>query len=219
MYKDDPCTCFKLKGTDRPESDEMQMNLRIHKAISIIQFKVEGQIIERQKGFHLENRALLHKIDYQKGTINLEGKEYKLLDTNFPTIDPKNPYKLTSEEDEIMDRLVHAFVGCEKLQEHMRFLLAKGGLYKVYNNNLLYHGCVPLDAKGNLKEVEIFGKKYRGKDLYDVLEKDFLHWIQRSGKMEKIQCGISGYIRTHRYLERTRWLPLKDISLQRRKHI
>ena len=97
MYKDDPCTCFKLKGTDRPESDEMQMNLRIHKAISIIQFKVEGQIIERQKGFHLENRALLHKIDYQKGTINLEGKEYKLLDTNFPTIDPKNPYKLTSE--------------------------------------------------------------------------------------------------------------------------
>ena len=173
MYKDDPCTCFKLKGTDRPESDEMQMNLRIHKAISIIQFKVEGQIIERQKGFHLENRALLHKIDYQKGTINLEGKEYKLLDTNFPTIDPKNPYKLTSEEEEIMDRLVHAFVGCEKLQEHMRFLLAKGGLYKVYNNNLLYHGCVPLDAKGNLKEVEIFGKK-------------FLHWIQRSGKMEKI---------------------------------
>ena len=119
MYKDDPCTCFKLKGTDRPESDEMQMNLRIHKAISIIQFKVEGQIIERQKGFHLENRALLHKIDYQKGTINLEGKEYKLLDTNFPTIDPKNPYKLTSEEEEIMDRLVHAFVGCEKLQEHM----------------------------------------------------------------------------------------------------
>ena len=166
----DVCTCFKLKGTDRPESDEMQMNLRIHKAISIIQFKVEGQIIERQKGFHLENRALLHKIDYQKGTINLEGKEYKLLDTNFPTIDPKNPYKLTSEEDEIMDRLVHAFVGCEKLQEHMRFLLAKGGLYKVYNNNLLYHGCVPLDAKGNLKEVEIFGKKYRGKALYDVLE-------------------------------------------------
>ena len=170
MYKDDPCTCFKLKGTDRPESDEMQMNLRIHKAISIIQFKVEGQIIERQKGFHLENRALLHKIDYQKGTINLEGKEYKLLDTNFPTIDPKNPYKLTSEEEEIMDRLVHAFMGCEKLQEHMRFLLAKGGLYKVYNNNLLYHGCVPLDAKGNLKEVEIFGKKYRGKALYDVLE-------------------------------------------------
>ena len=170
MYKDDPCTCFKLKGTDRPESDEMQMNLRIHKAISIIQFKVEGQIIERQKGFHLENRALLHKIDYQKGTINLEGKEYKLLDTNFPTIDPKNPYKLTSEEEEIMDRLVHAFVGCEKLQEHMRFLLAKGGLYKVYNNNLLYHGCVPLDAKGILKEVEIFGKKYRGKALYDVLE-------------------------------------------------
>ena len=171
MYKDDPCTCFKLKGTDRPESDEMQMNLRIHKAISIIQFKVEGQIIERQKGFHLENRALLHKIDYQKGTINLEGKEYKLLDTNFPTIDPKNPYKLTSEEEEIMDRLVHAFVGCEKLQEHIRVLYSKGAMYNIFNSNLLFHGGIPMNDDGTLKTVTFRGKRYKGKDYLDAVER------------------------------------------------
>lgn len=170
VYKDDPCTCFKLKVPDRPDSEEMQMNLRIHKAISIIQFKVEGQTIARQKSFHLETRALLHRIDYEKGTIILGGKEYRLLDTNFPTIDPKDPYTLSEEEEEIMERLEKAFVNCEKLQRHMRFLLAKGGLYKVYNDNLLYHGCVPLDEDGNLKETEVYGKKYRGRELYDTLD-------------------------------------------------
>lgn len=170
VYKDDPCTCFKLKVPDRPDSEEMQMNLRIHKAISILQFKVEGQIISRQKSFHLEDRALLDKIDYEKGTIVLGGKEYQLLDTNFPTVDPKDPYALTEEEEEIMERLEKAFINCEKLQRHMRFLLAKGGLYKVYNDNLLYHGCVPLDEDRSLKETEVYGKKYRGKALYDMLD-------------------------------------------------
>lgn len=170
VYKDDPCTCFKLKVPDRPDSEEMQMNLRIHKAISILQFKVEGQIISRQKSFHLEDRALLDKIDYEKGTIVLGGKKYQLLDTNFPTVDPKDPYALTEEEEEIMERLEKAFINCEKLQRHMRFLLAKGGLYKVYNDNLLYHGCVPLDEDGSLKETEVYGKKYRGKALYDMLD-------------------------------------------------
>lgn len=168
-YQDDPCTCFKLKGENR-ESDEMQMNLRIHKAISIIQFKVEGQIIRRQKSFHLEERALLHRIDYEKGTISLEGKEYQLLDTNFPTVNPEDPYALSGEEQEVMDRLVKAFVNCEKLQQHMRFLLAKGSLYKVYNDNLLYHGCIPLEEDGSLMETEVYGKKYRGRALYDTLE-------------------------------------------------
>ena len=170
VYRDDPCACFKLKAAGHPESEEMQMNLRIHKAISIIQFKVEGQIIERQKSFHLENRALLHRIDYEKGTILLDGREYRLLDTNFPTIDPKDPYALTDEEEEIMERLEKAFINCEKLQRHMRFLLAKGSLYKVHNDNLLYHGCVPLDEDGRLKETEIYGRTYRGRELYDTLD-------------------------------------------------
>ena len=170
-YGDDPCTCFALKGAEKPNQAEMEMDLRMHKAISIIQFKVEGQIIQRQKGFHLEDRALLHRINYEKGTITLDGKEYQLLDTNFPTIDLKDPYKLTDEEEEVMERLERAFLGCEKLQEHMRFLLAKGGLYKVYNNNLLYHGCVPLNEDGSLKEVELFDKKFKGRSLYDALDR------------------------------------------------
>ena len=173
VYGDDPCVCFKLKGTSDTaacDSEEMQMNLRIHKAISVLQFKVEGKIIQRRPEFHLEDRAMLHRINYEKGTITLEGKEYPLSDTNFPTVDPEDPYRLTPEEEEIMNRLEHAFVNCEKLQQHMRFLLTKGGLYKVYNDNLLYHGCVPLNEDGSLKDVEIYGKTYRGKELYDVLD-------------------------------------------------
>ena len=170
VYGDDPCECFKLKASGGADKDEQEMNLRIHKAISVIQFKVEGQIIARQKSFHLEDRAMLHRIDYEKGTICLNGKEYKLLDTNFPTIDPDDPYALTAEEEEIMERLEKAFVNCEKLQQHMRFLLAKGGLYKVYNDNLLYHGCVPLNEDGSLKEVEVYGKLYKGRELYDTLD-------------------------------------------------
>ncbi len=169
-YKDDPCTCFRLKVSGRTDSEEMQMNLRIHKAISVIQFKVEGQIIRRQPSFHMENRALLHKINYEKGTIVLDGEEYKLLDTNFPTVDPEDQYALNPEEKEIMDRLEKAFVNCEKLRSHMRFLLTKGGLYKVYNDNLLYHGSVPLTSDGELKEVEIYGRGYKGRELYDELE-------------------------------------------------
>ena len=169
-YKDDPCTCFRLKVSGRTDSEEMQMNLRIHKAISVIQFKVEGQIIRRQPSFHMENRVLLHKINYEKGTIVLDGEEYKLLDTNFPTVDPEDPYALNPEEKEIMDRLEKAFVNCEKLRSHMRFLLTKGGLYKVYNDNLLYHGSVPLTSDGELKEVEIYGRGYKGRELYDELE-------------------------------------------------
>ena len=158
-YGDDPCTCFALKGPEKANKAEMEMDLRMHKAISIIQFKVEGQIIKRHKDFGLDDRALLHRINFEKGTVNLDGTDYPLLDTNFPTIDPKDPYKLSEEEEEIMERMERAFLGCEKLQEHMRFLLAKGSLYKVYNHNLLYHGCVPLNEDGSLKEVSLFGRK------------------------------------------------------------
>lgn len=169
-YKDDPCECFKLKGNPNYSATEMLMDVKMHKAISVIQFKVEGQIIKKNPGFKLDKRNLLHCIDYEKGTIELDGKEYKLLDTNFPTIDPKKPYALTREEEDIMERLERAFENCEKLQSHMHFLLNRGGLYKVYNGNLLYHGCVPLKEDGTLKSVRIFGRTYKGKSLYEVLE-------------------------------------------------
>lgn len=169
-YADDPCEGFGLKGTTSYTAEEKEMEIKMHKAISIIQFKVEGQIIKKNPGFKLEDRNLLHRIDFEAGTIEIDGKTYELLDKYFPTVDPKHPYTLTKEEEDIMERLERAFLHCEKMQAHMRFLLNKGGLYKVYNNNLLYHGCVPLNEDGSLKSVRIYGKAYKGKALYEVLE-------------------------------------------------
>lgn len=170
VYHDDPCECFKLRGDTEHSQLEVETDIRMHKAIAIMQFKLEGQIIKENPDFHMESRLLLDKIDYEKGTIMIEGKEYELLDKHFPTIDPADPYKLTDEEEEIMDRLEKAFLGCEKLQEHARFLLTKGSLYKVFNSNLLYHGCIPLNEDGTFKEVELFGKKLKGKMLYEKLD-------------------------------------------------
>ena len=169
-YENDPCKCFQLKANLNRSVKELEMDVKMHKAIAIIQFKVEGQIVKNNPDYHLEDRNLLHHIDYEKGTIEINGKTYELLDTNFPTIDPKNPYVLTKEEEDVMERLEQAFLNCEKLQRHMAFLLNKGGLYKVYNNNLLYHGCVPLDEDGSLKSVTLYGKTYKGKSWYEVLE-------------------------------------------------
>ncbi len=169
-YSDDPCKCFLLKGDSGHGKNEMLIDIKMHKAISIIQFKVEGQIIRNNPGFNMDDRNLLHHVDYEKGTIEIDGKTYEMLDKNFPTVDPKNPYALTKEEEDIMERLEQAFLNCEKLQRHMRFLLNKGALYKVYNNNLLYHGCVPLNEDGSLKSVCIYGKSYQGKSLYEILE-------------------------------------------------
>ena len=169
-YRDDPCTCFKLRGEQQCSPDETNLNIKMHKAISVIQFKVEGQIIRNHPEFQMESRNLLHKIQFETGTVEVEGKEYPMLDTHFPTVDPGDPYALSPEEEEIMDRLEKAFLHCEKLQRHMRFLLNKGGLYKVYNNNLLYHGCVPLTADGELMPVRIYGRFYKGRGLYEELE-------------------------------------------------
>lgn len=170
MYGKDPCERFQMKGKPNYGTDEMMLDVLMHKAISIIQFKVEGQIIKKNPGFKMESRNLLHRIDYEKGTIEIDGNTYELLDKNFPTVDPKRPYALTAAEEDVMERLTKAFENCEKLQEHMRFLMNKGSLYKVYNHNLLYHGCVPLKEDGSLKPVRVFGHVYKGKSLYEVLE-------------------------------------------------
>lgn len=169
-YANVNCDAFKIKYSDDYEIQDLPLDMRMHKAIAVIQFKLEGQLIKRNPEFGMEDRLLLDKIDFEKKIVRVEGIEYPMKDTDFPTIDPKDPYKLTTEEEVVVDRLRHAFKHCEKLQRHVRFLLSKGSLYKVYNSNLLYHGCVPVDENGNFKEVSIFGKTYSGKELYDVLE-------------------------------------------------
>ena len=171
VYKDDPCNAFEMNGTSNYNALEKELGQKMHKAISIIQFKLEGQLIHRHREFHMEDRCLLHRIDPVKGTVTLpDGKEYPMLDTEFPTIDWKHPYELTAGERDVIERMETAFRNCEKLQKHMRLLLDKGGLYKIYNGNLLFHGCIPLNEDGSLKEIQIYGKKYKGRELYDVLE-------------------------------------------------
>ena len=170
-YKDDPCTRFVFKvapsGADNMESDLIK---KMHKAIAIIRFKLEGQLIKKWPEYGMKERLLLEHIDYEHGTIELEGRTYKLLDTSFPTIDPADPYRLTEGEEEVIQRLRSSFIHCEKLKNHVGLLLKKGSMYKVYNGNLLFHGCIPMEEDGSFAKVNIYGKEYSGKALFDILE-------------------------------------------------
>ena len=170
-YDKDSCDCFKLDyREDEYDVHDAFLDEKMHKAITIMQFKLEGQLIKEHPEFEMEKRLLLDKINIEKGTVCVEETEYPLKDVSFPTIDWEDPYRLSEDEADVMERLVTAFVNCEKLQRHVRFLYTQGSLYKVYNGNLLYHGCVPLNEDGTFTRVNVFGKEYAGKELYDVLE-------------------------------------------------
>lgn len=172
-YADDPCTYFLPKNSDADTltDKEVQLTAKMHKAISIMQFKMEAQIIKRHPEFGMEGRLLLDKIDFEKGTINIKGVDYPMLDMNFPTIDPKDPFSLSEEEQDVMDKIKSSFVNSGDLQRHVRFLLSNGSIYTIFNSNLLYHGCIPLNADGSLKEVNFRGKRLKGKDYLDAVER------------------------------------------------
>ena len=172
VYGDDPCQVFEVHGNpSNYNALEKELSRKMHKAISIIQFKLEGVLAKEHPDFHMENRCVLEGIDPEKGTVQLpDGSVHNLLDTHFPTIDWEHPYELTDGEKEVVERLSSACRNCEKLQNHMQLLLDKGGLYKTYNGNLLFHGSIPLNEDGTLKEVEIYGETCKGKALYDKLE-------------------------------------------------
>lgn len=169
-YENTDCDAFAIKFNTDYNTKDLGLDTKMHKAIAILQFKLEGQLIMRHPEFHMESRMLLDKIDFQKKTVCVDGKIYPMKDVDFPTLDPEHPYELTEEESKVMLRLQQVFMRCEKLQRHVRFLYSKGGMYKIYNGNLLYHGCVPLNPDGSFKQVEICGKEYSGKALYDILE-------------------------------------------------
>lgn len=171
-YADDPCELFVPKGTaEEFTANELQLMSKMHKAITIIQLKLEAQIIQRRKQFVMNDRLLLHKIDFDKGTICLDGQEHPLLDTHFPTIDPKEPYALTEEEQLVLERLRLSFANSERLQRHVRFLYSKGSLYLIYNGNLLYHGCIAMKPDGSFASVRVDGKTYRAKGFMDRLDR------------------------------------------------
>ena len=169
-YKETDCTPFVIRPGEEYNRHDMSMDVRVHKAIFVIQMKLEGQLIKRHPEFEMDDRLLLEHIDYEKGTVELYGRSYPLICYDFPTIDPADPYALTAEEAEVVERITSAFVHSEKLQRHIRFLYSKGSMYRVYNGNLLYHGCVPMNENGEFLEMEIDGRRYAGRSLYDRLE-------------------------------------------------
>ncbi|MDR1835520.1 MAG: fructose-1,6-bisphosphatase [Fusobacteriaceae bacterium] len=183
VYGDDPCVQFTPK-----EGDKSEFMARIHKAISVIQFKLEGQLIARYPEYGMDDRNLLPKVDFARGILTLDGMDYELNDRNFPTVDPADPLKLTDREEEIVNKLRKFFLRSEKLQRHVEFLLTKGSMYLAYNNNLLYHGCIPLREYGTFQEVDVLGKKLKGKKYLDELDKIVrTAWLARDnyGKNKK----------------------------------
>ena len=169
-YADDPCSIFmpKMNFADTHYNEKtLRLLTQMHKAITIIQFKLEAEIIDRRPEFGMANRKLLDKIDFERGVFIYEGKEYALRDTNFPTIDPADPYRLTDEERELVEKIHYSFMNSEKLKKHMRCLFTYGGMYLVSNSNLLYHASVPLNEDGSFKHVKIRDKEYWGRKLLD----------------------------------------------------
>ena len=172
VYGDDPCTIWQTKDFENNPrlTRSAQLMAKMHKAISIIQFKLEGQTVRRHPEWHMDHRALLDKIDYAAGTITLDGKTYPLLDTNLPTIDPKDPYTLSQYEQDLMNQLWRSFRKSEKMQRHLRMLYEHGSLYLVRNGFLLYHAAIPLNADGSFTEADVCGKHVSGKALMDRTE-------------------------------------------------
>jgi len=172
-YSNDECLRFIPKSAHEEDYGSKRVNLlkKMHKAISIIELKLEGQIIQRNPDFDMNDRLLLDKIDFKKGIVLIGGKKYDLLDTNFPTVDPSNPFKLTDDELEVMDKLRFSFLKSEKLQRHIKFLFAKGNMYQTYNSNLLFHGCIPMSDNGDFETIKIGNKQFSGKAMCDVFDK------------------------------------------------
>ena len=190
-YADDPCTQFQPLGAPADiKNDEKNLRLiaQMHKAISVIQFKLEGQLVRQHPEWNIDRRGTLENIDLKKGTYRFEGKELPLLDTFFPTLDPDDPYRLTPEEEELVKRLHHSFRISEKLQRHIRCLFSHGSMYAVCNSNLLFHASVPLNADGSLRQVEIDGKAYQGRELMQRIETKmrtaFQHDTPREQRLE-----------------------------------
>ncbi len=187
-YRNDDCARFFSEFTEE-EAGEAELTAKIHKAIAVIQLKLEGQLAHRRPEFHMEKRIFLDKIDYEAGKVEIDGKVYVLADKNFPTVNPDSPYELTAEEKRVCKKLKEAFRGSEKLQRHVDFLYTHGSMYRIYNGNLLYHGCVPLEENGEFRSAELAGKKCSGKALYDLLEEQ-IRGGRYASNAEKRAYGI-----------------------------
>ena len=172
VYAGDECKAFLPHMLDLNKYDPVDVPLaaKMHKAAAIIMFKLEGQLIKRRPDYELDDRLLLDKIDLARGVVNIGGKDYPLTDMNFPTVDFNDPYALTREEQEIVDTIAASFQHSERLRRHIDYLVTNGSMYKVYNGNLLYHGCIPLNPDGSFAQLEVDHRMYSGKAMFDALD-------------------------------------------------
>lgn len=171
IYGDDPCERFfpKILEDIQFARVDPEVAAKMQKMIAIMEMKLEGQLYDRNPEFHMEDRNVLRKVDFEKNLYLENGQEYELLDSNFPTIDPEDPLALSPEEKDLMEALKISFAASARLQEHVHYLYQVGSMYKVHNNNLLYHGCIPMDENGDLYEVELNGQKFRGKTMMEYI--------------------------------------------------
>lgn len=175
QYADDPCPAFAPTRVTDCVTENAQTTARILKAITVIQFKLEGQLIQRHPEYGMEDRLLLDKIDYANRTIPVDGRDWPILDIQLPTVDPEDPYRLSTEEEQVVTQLCASFRRSQRLQEHVRYLLENGGMYRVCNGNLLYHGCVPMKADGSFAELSLGDGSYSGKALFDYCDRRCRH--------------------------------------------
>lgn len=192
VYGDDPCERFIPKVLDENIYDIVDIDLaaKMHKAIAVIMFKLEHQLIERNPVLDMEDRKVLEKTDFRRGVFMAGGKEYPMRDTNFPTINPDKPWELTKEEEDLMVVLRSSFEHSEVLHRHIRFLFTHGGTYKISNNNLLFHGCVPMTENGDFDTWELNGNVYSGKALMDYIEQLTTQAYYRKGPKEEWQQAV-----------------------------
>lgn len=167
VYGEDEARCFQPRGTGLRETAQMA---RMQKAAAVMQFKLEGQAMGRNPHFGMGHRRLLHRMDLQAGTIEIDGARYLLRDTHFPTLDPANPYALSPEEQGCMDRLRQSFLSSKKLWDHACFLVRRGAMYLRRDDHLIFHGCVPVDEEGEFLPFEIDGQERRGRALFETIE-------------------------------------------------
>jgi fructose-1,6-bisphosphatase-3 len=182
QYKNDTCELYAIKC--EVEHADIKMLQQMQKAISIIQFKLEGQAVRRNPHFNMDDRLVFDNVNFKEGTILLNGKTHKLLDSDFPTVSPKNPYELSKEEQSVMEKLKSSFMNSQRLQQHIDFLFTRGSMYLTYNSNLLYHGCIPMDEKGNFEKFEIEGSTYTGKQLCEHFDR-----VARKGYFQRSLKG------------------------------
>lgn len=188
VYQDDPCTLFIPHILDENKYDPVDISLaaKMHKAIAVIQFKVEGQLIKRHPEYEMDDRLLLDKINFSNGTITIDGKTHELKDKLFPTVDPENPLELTAEEKELMNTISASFRHSEILQKHIKFLYSHGSMYKIVNSNLLYHGCIPMDKDGDFTLAKFGDKACSGREYFEFIDSQARKaYFGKSGSEEK----------------------------------